>query len=254
MTFRKSNFLVLYFILSSTLLSQSLDTTFVIDGKLNAISPKDTNQTAAYDAIVGFPLGSYNDFIHSNFIYQLTVSGEVTLDNQGKKSAGPVVSYVDTQYGFSENWFVLSPKDTLDFIPGWIDYFYFHAYLFDPDTIGDNSGQFYVKVDWIGWVKIEENGINQISTFKLDQNYPNPFNSNTIIRYTIDRASMVEINVFNILGKKVASLLKKNKMPGSYSVTWDGTNEFGDHVNSGIYFYQIRTNNQLKTQRMIYLK
>ena len=254
MLIRKSYLSTLLLIFSAKLFSQSMDTTFVIDGKMNAVSPVDTTQNAAYDAIVGFPLRSYSDFLQANFIYQLTVSGEVILNNQGKEAVGPIVSYVDTQYGDTENWFVLSPEDTLEFIPGWLDDFYFHAYLFDPDTLGDNSGQFYVKLDWIGWVKIEKSDVSQIPTFELHQNYPNPFNSNTMIRYSIEKTGMVEITVFNVLGEKVISLLHTNKLPGTYSVPWDGTDEFGNLVNSGIYFYQFRTNNQLKSQRMLYLK
>ena len=127
MVLKRLYLLMLFIVFPSTLLSQGLDTTFVIDGKLHAISPMDTNQTAAYNAIVGFPLRSNSDFLHANFIYQLTVSGEVTLNNQGKKSPGPIVSFVDTFDGFTENWFVLSPNDTLDFIPGWIDDFYFYS-------------------------------------------------------------------------------------------------------------------------------
>ena len=236
------------------LFSQELDTTFVIDGRLNAISPIDSTQISANKAIVGFPLRSYSDFLHENWIYQLTVSGEVALNASGKKALGPVVSYVDTWNDFEEKWMVLTPKDTLEFIPGWIENFYFHAYLFDPDSVGDNTGQFYVKLKWIGWVKVEEKNNGPISTFQLRQNYPNPFNSSTTIRYSIDKSSNVEITIYNILGEKVKSFLKNNTLPGSHSVIWDGRNDLGETVNSGVYFYQLRSDNQLITQRMIFIK
>ena len=254
MLLKKASIFIIYSLLCSIIFAQELDTTFVIDGKLNAISPIDTNQIPAQNAIVGFPLRSYSDFVVSYYVYQLTVSGEVHLDEIGKKSQGPIVTYVDTQYGFTENWMVLTPNDTLEFIPGLVEDFYFHAYLFDPDTIGDNSGQFYVKLDVIGWVRLEEGGETPVSNFELTQNYPNPFNSNTIIRYSIEKSTLVEINIYNILGEKVKSLLRKNNVSGVHSVEWNGADDFGEKVNSGVYFYQIRAGNQLKTQRMIYLK
>jgi hypothetical protein len=236
------------------LLSQGLDTTLVIDGKLNVISPIDSTQNPAYNAIIGFPLRSYSDYIHSNFVYQLTLSGEIILDHTGKKSLGPVVSYVDTEYGFTEKWFVLTHKDTLEFVPGWVDDFYFHGYLFDPDTIGDNTGQFYIHLSIVAIINIESNELVEVSSFKLDQNYPNPFNSSTTIKYSIDEPSNVEINIYNVLGEKVTSLINAWQNAGRYSLKWNGLDAFGNSVNSGAYFYQIRTNNHLKTQRMVFLK
>ncbi len=84
--------------------------------------------------------------------------------------------------------------------------------------------------------------------------YPNPFNSSTKIMYILKKASMVEITVYNVLGEKVKSLVHIFKLPGIHSVTWDGTDEFAHTVNSGVYFYQIRTDNQSRSQCMIYLK
>ncbi|MGB2803663.1 MAG: FlgD immunoglobulin-like domain containing protein [Candidatus Zixiibacteriota bacterium] len=80
-------------------------------------------------------------------------------------------------------------------------------------------------------------------SFELFQNYPNPFNSVTSIRYTVssghDRSIHTILKIYNILGKEVRELVNTNRSRGSYTVSWDGKNNFGKEVASGIYFYQL---------------
>src|SRR3989338_5193748 len=65
------------------------------------------------------------------------------------------------------------------------------------------------------------------SNYELKQNYPNPFNPETIIRYEVKKAGRVRIDVYNILGQKVRTLVNEVKNPGFYSARWDGRNERG---------------------------
>ncbi len=76
--------------------------------------------------------------------------------------------------------------------------------------------------------------------FTVEQNYPNPFNPTTQIRYGLPKTEKVELVVFNALGQKVKTLIFGFQEAGYHTVTWDGTNEAGQSVSSGIYFYQIQ--------------
>jgi len=73
----------------------------------------------------------------------------------------------------------------------------------------------------------------------LYQNYPNPFNPGTEIRFDIPEYSSVKIIVWNVLGQKVKTLVEANLDPGRKSVKWDGRDEQGNPVGSGVYFYTM---------------
>lgn len=85
--------------------------------------------------------------------------------------------------------------------------------------------------------------------FKLEQNYPNPFNPTTQIEYSITEASTVKLEVFNILGKRVATLINEQKKPGHYEVTFDGSN-----LASGVYLYRLQAGSHISTKKFILAK
>jgi len=88
----------------------------------------------------------------------------------------------------------------------------------------------------------------------LYQNYPNPFNNQTIIKYQIKDAGFVFLEIYNIIGEKVITLVNKEEMSGYYSIPWDGKDALGEYVASGIYFYQLRINNFTLSRKLIILK
>ncbi|MEW5922474.1 MAG: S8 family serine peptidase [Candidatus Zixiibacteriota bacterium] len=90
--------------------------------------------------------------------------------------------------------------------------------------------------------------------FTLHQNYPNPFNPTTVINFDIDRATDMELSVFNTLGQKVATLFEGHAAAGSYQVVWDGTNKSGQMVASGIYFYKLTAAEYSETRKMLLVK
>ncbi len=94
--------------------------------------------------------------------------------------------------------------------------------------------------------------------FHLTQNYPNPFNPSTKIRIDIpERMSegvTVQLRVYNLLGELVQTILDEHKLPGEYTVEWDGRNKSGEMVTSGIYLYQIVAGGFRETKRMLLLK
>ena len=94
-----------------------------------------------------------------------------------------------------------------------------------------------------------DDDISQINEFKLDQNYPNPFNPKTSIQYTIGSRQFVQLNIFDVLGNNIATLVNENKESGSYSVKFDATN-----LPSGVYFYKLQAGEFTNTRKMILVK
>jgi hypothetical protein len=88
----------------------------------------------------------------------------------------------------------------------------------------------------------ETNGDHSvIEQFDLKQNYPNPFNPTTTIDYQVAQYTNVSITIFNVLGKEVRNLVNEYKEAGNYQVVWDGRDNDGQRVASGLYFYQMTT-------------
>jgi hypothetical protein len=97
--------------------------------------------------------------------------------------------------------------------------------------------------------------------FVLSQNYPNPFNPLTTIHFRVDGSQFVvhsplhtTLVIYNILGQKVRTLVDEERLPGEYKVIWDGRDERGKEVSSGIYFYQLKTKDYTDTKKMVLLK
>tara|TARA_B100000315_G_scaffold260744_1_gene324734 strand:+ start:340 stop:1548 length:1209 start_codon:yes stop_codon:yes gene_type:complete len=88
----------------------------------------------------------------------------------------------------------------------------------------------------------------------LHQNFPNPFNPVTSIGYDLPENSFVNVTVFDVLGRKVSSLVNKEQEAGVKTIVWDGIDDNGKPVTSGVYFYSIRTDNAFQTRKMILLK
>ena len=100
-----------------------------------------------------------------------------------------------------------------------------------------------------------DNSSNQIpATFYISANYPNPFNPTTTIRFQIPKLVNVNIEVFNILGQKVRTLVNSRLAPGYYEINWDGTNEIGEAISSGTYIYIIQAEDFMRSRKMVLLK
>jgi len=90
--------------------------------------------------------------------------------------------------------------------------------------------------------------------FHLAQNYPNPFNPVTDIEFSIPVMSQVELTIFNVLGQEVTTLADDVRAAGVYHVVWDGTDERGSPVASGVYFYRLKAGEFVATRKMMLLK
>jgi hypothetical protein len=99
------------------------------------------------------------------------------------------------------------------------------------------------------------NGDNLIpKEFFLSQNYPNPFNPTTTISYGLPKDSNVKIDIFNLLGQKVMTLVDDREKAGYKSLIWSGKDNAGQSVSSGVYFYRIDTGDRQLTKKMMLLK
>ena len=88
----------------------------------------------------------------------------------------------------------------------------------------------------------------------LRQNYPNPFNGRTAIVYEIEHTTYIELAVYDLLGQRVATLSRGVQTAGAHVVHWDGRNDAGDAVASGLYVYSLRSGTERKTKRLILLR
>ncbi|MFQ5864409.1 MAG: FlgD immunoglobulin-like domain containing protein [bacterium] len=109
---------------------------------------------------------------------------------------------------------------------------YLSGYEIRPRDITD--------IDVITSVEDESDNKQQIpSTFALRQNYPNPFNAETVISYSVPVQSQISLSIYNITGQKIRSLVDEISTPGEFQVTWDGKNDEGKQVASGIFVYKL---------------
>jgi len=127
-----------------------------------------------------------------------------------------------------------------------------------PSPIDDPNGFWVLRAahfsNIVGGNKNQITGVNDIvnsvpTEFGLKQNYPNPFNPSTLIEYSIPEKSYVELNVYNILGVKVANLVKSSKEAGIYKVEFNGS-----ELSSGLYIYELKTNKATISRKMLLLK
>jgi hypothetical protein len=131
----------------------------------------------------------------------------------------------------------------------------------------EGKGPQFIEVDYALMICPKPSAVEEEETpnvpheFELYQNYPNPFNPTTTIHFTVRRSSpavrnpfLTTLKIYNILGQKVKTLVDEAKPAGSYEVVWDGKDERGNNLASGIYFYRLQIGEQTQTKRMLLLK
>lgn len=96
--------------------------------------------------------------------------------------------------------------------------------------------------------------INNPQTILLAQNYPNPFNPVTTIRYRLSTDSRVNLGIYNVLGQEVRTLVNTTQCAGENTVIWDGKDQFGKDVNSGIYICRLKADNQRISRKMLLVR
>ena len=164
--------------------------------------------------------------------------------------------YVGTDVFRSESW---NQWTNADFV-GWVDA---HA----PEIILDDDGQYYIshcgilqgglyirKMTWNDGINSLDNLSGKPQSTELIKNVvPNPFSDHVVIHYTLDREYFVQIDILDMMGRKVINLINETQLPGDYSLPWDGINSSGIKVSQGIYLCRLTTGNHQEIVKMTLL-
>ncbi|MCK4224250.1 MAG: S8 family serine peptidase [candidate division Zixibacteria bacterium] len=182
-------------------------------------------------------------------------SGFVEINLDGGKNWERLCSAFDSTQG---GWTQVSLP--LDAYTGHTNVKFRFRLISDDEGTGDGWYIDEVQVNFKP-TSVEEEPASIPLQFSLDQNYPNPFNPTTTIpftvygsRFMVHSPSHTTLKVYNVLGQKVRILVDEEMMPGNYQVIWDGKDNQGKEVASGIYFYQLVTENSGVTKKMMLLK
>ncbi len=90
--------------------------------------------------------------------------------------------------------------------------------------------------------------------FVLEQNFPNPFNPSTTLRYELPEDGLVNVTIYDMMGRQVSTLVSSQQAAGYKSIQWNATNDFGKPVSAGVYLYQIQAGEFVQTKKMVLLK
>jgi len=127
-------------------------------------------------------------------------------------------------------------------------------YMFVSDQGNDRVQIYICKEEQVGVEPIFNDTDRIPGRFTLFQNYPNPFNPSTTISYRISKTTPTKINIYNLFGQKVKTLVNEEQQPGVYKMIWDGTDNSGRMLSSGVYIYQLRAGGFLQTKKMVLIK
>ncbi|MCX6832370.1 MAG: SBBP repeat-containing protein, partial [candidate division Zixibacteria bacterium] len=187
-----------------------------------------TFQGGVYDAFVTKLSNSGNNLIYSTYLGggEYDVGWEIAVDVSGN-------AYV-TGYTYSTNFPTLNPYQTYQ----------------------GNGGAFVTKLyfDGANDVSDEMTPVSLPEKPALDQNYPNPFNPSTEIGFDLPKPSFVSLDIYDVLGRKVSTLINEHLTAGSKRVQWNGRDKMEAEVASGVYFYRLRIGDHAEVKKMVLLK
>jgi len=168
---------------------------------------------------------------------------------------GAIFSYYEFKQPISqrltdEAWREMLISATPPEMPKWISSF-MDAKQSQPDYIPDSPDNLFQKE--FTQVEVTQTGIIP-KTIKLLENYPNPFNPETAIRFELPKISLVTIQVYNTLGQKIRTLISEQRPAGIHIIKWDGKDDHGSSVSSGVYFYSMETGDFRQVKKMVLLR
>ncbi|MEG8946046.1 FlgD immunoglobulin-like domain containing protein [Rosettibacter firmus] len=193
-----------------------------------------------YPNWVTVDLRSYNIETSSNFAIAFVIDGVY------ESSSSPTNRVMHTNIPGSSPYhsytYLNEPSGGKE--PGWY-------YIGDGTTIS-----LYLIRAYVSYIISDNKEVVELvpASFALEQNYPNPFNPSTIISYQIPEMSKVQLIIYDAIGKEVRKLVDEIKPAGKYQITWDGKDNSGNRVSSGVYFYKIIAGNFVQTKKMILIK
>ncbi len=193
------------------------------------------------DTLIQFTWGKSSD-IDSEINYTLTIE----LEFFGNIYTDIHEDISDTTIGISSN----SLNPILEVTAQDEAVFTYYVHASDEEYTVSDTGEFVLSQEALG---IDDNaGIPVV--FALHQNYPNPFNPVTTLRYDLPENSLVNITIYDMLGRQVKTLVNQTQDAGFKSVIWNATNDYGKPVSAGVYLYQIQAGEFRQTKKMVLLK
>jgi hypothetical protein len=133
-----------------------------------------------------------------------------------------------------------------------------HDYSFTDKSMQHGTYAYRLKqIDYNGkfdYSPIVEVQVVQGLNYSLTQNYPNPFNPETAIKYSIPQNGRVTVKIFNVTGNEIMTLVDKEMIAGSHEVKWNGKDNTGATVTSGVYFVKLSSGTYVETKKMMFLK
>jgi len=203
------------------------------------IEPADKSNVAG-DSITFTWTHSFDVDPSDHFRYTLELSIDSTFLTD-------VIAYGDR----SDSVLTFSTKDMIE------SNYFWRVKAIDSDgltTWGSNSGEAPWSLRFGGTAVDNEESPNLPLEFALSQNYPNPFNPETTIEYQLPRRSHISLRIFNTLGQEIRTLVNEESSEGYHQVCWDGKDNAGNKVGSGIYLYQLQADNFIAVKKMILLE
>ncbi len=149
-----------------------------------------------------------------------------------------------------ETWRKLLVSEASPKMPEWASSFMDVKQLL-AEYIQDSPDNLFAKE----FTKVEtQQTITVPNAIGLAQNYPNPFNPETAIRFELPKSAFVTIQVYNTIGQKIRTLIAEPRIAGDHIINWDGKDDYGKSVSSGVYFYSLETGNFRQVKKMVLLR
>jgi hypothetical protein len=193
------------------------------------------------DTLIQFSWGKSYD-VDSEINYTLTIE----LEFFGNVYTDIHEDISDTSIGISSN--SLDPILEVTSQDEAVLTYYVHAT--DEEYTVSDTGEFVLSREALG---IDDDAVIP-EVFALHQNYPNPFNPVTTLRYDLPEQSLVNITIYDMLGRQVKTIINQTQEAGFKSVIWNATNNQGNPVSAGVYLYQIQAGEFVQTKKMVLLK
>ncbi len=145
-------------------------------------------------------------------------------------------------------------------LPGFGTTNFFNRYSYADEGVQPETVYYYrlANVDFDGTIhyypELVKSSLAPISTFALYPTYPNPFNAQTTVRFEIGEAARVQLDIFDVSGRRVRRLFEGSLQPGSYNYIWDGRDDRNEGVASGVYFLNFSAGNYFRAEKMVLSK
>ncbi len=208
------------------------------------------------DSEVVVKIGQLTSEVGDSDRFSITSESGLRFDNYGESSvysirveiAGPTVDTV-----FFHDSVTIGGNSSHVIVPDWRQNHDSLVIQVDSGIDGSIDDSLFLNNNVITDVD-DERGEVLPYQFELSQNYPNPFNPVTTIAYSIPTRTHVKIDVFNVLGQKVRTLVDEAKQAGSYRIEWNGNDDSGKPVATGVYYYRFQAGEVVQTKKMLLIK